>query len=211
MNLEISLDKSAKPLQQLKAALPGAKKHFSQRIPVDREAIGASGSMFRVFRGIAKPSVVYKEWAYETVRSKSFENDVSSLQTQRQFDVLHKKMRQSLAKYWKRKTDQDLAIPYQYKLLDVFIKRACELGFSDDKMNSSLLEFGHVPLDSLVFKALDEVFDGIFLLQGRSMGHVKSDRPYEFYQQLIRELMSEFDSPPLYFEYYAWNLGRNSQ
>ena len=41
------------------------------------------------------------------------------------------------------------------------------------------------------------------------MGHLKTEQAYRFYQELIRKLMAELASPPLHFEYYAWNLARD--
>jgi hypothetical protein len=49
-------------------------------------------------------------------------------------------------------------------------------------------------------------FLGVLLLQGRSMGNVKTDEAYRFYQTLIRDLMAELGSPALFFGYFAWNL-----
>ncbi len=107
--------------------------------------------------------------------------------------------------YWLGKTGTELILPYKFKLLDVFMKRACELQLPNAKMNGILLSFGHVPLDKLVFNALDEMFSGVFLLHGRAMGNVKTDEAYRFYQNLIRDLMAELGSPALYFEHFAWN------
>jgi hypothetical protein len=166
--------------------------------------------MFRVFRKIEKPSVIYQEWAFDTVQSERFERDVLPLQTQEQFENLHSELGRSLAKYWKNEAKQELSPPRLHKLLDVFVKRACELKLADSKMNDNLLAYGHVPMDSLVFNALDDIFSGILLLRGRTMGHVKTEQAYRFYQELIRELMAELGSPPLHFEYYAWNVGRDA-
>jgi len=74
-------------------------------------------------------------------------------------------------------------------------------------MNDNLLLYGHVPMDSLVFNALDDLFSGIFPLRGLTMGHLKTESGYRFYQNLIRELMAELGSPSL-FEHYAWDLGK---
>ena len=83
MRIDISAYQNARHLKELKAALPEAKSYYSQRDPVQNfKSIGASGSMFRVFRGITKPSVVYQKWAFETVHSKEFEREVLSLQAQ---------------------------------------------------------------------------------------------------------------------------------
>lgn len=211
MSIDIATYKSSSHLEKLVAALPDATRYYSQRNPIETfKSIGASGSMFRVFRKIEKPSVIYQKWAFVTVQSESFERDVLSLQGQEQFENLHSELGRSLAKYWRNEAKQELLPPRLNKLLDVFVKRACELKLTDSKMNDNLLAYGHVPMDSLVFDALDDIFSGIFLLRGRTMGHVRTSQAYRFYQELIRELMAELGSPPLHFEYYAWNLGRNA-
>jgi len=44
------------------------------------------------------------------------------------------------------------------------------------------------------------------------MGQVKNEQTYQFYQEIIRQLMRELNPPieypALYFEFYAWNLGK---
>lgn len=211
MLLDLTPYKNLPRWQDLMASLPDATKHYAQRNPIESfKSIGASGSLFRVFRGIEKPSVIYQKWAFEQTQNRKFEEDVLSLETQEQFEHLHSELGRSLANYWKTKAKQELALPRLHKLLDVFVKRACELKLAASKMNDNLLVYGHVPLDSWVFNALDDIFSGIFLLRGRTMGHVKTEQAYRFYQELIRELMAELGSPPLHFEYYSWNVGREA-
>jgi len=178
--------------------------------------------MFRVFRGIDKASLIYKNWAFAQTQSEEFERKILALQTQEQFEELHSALGVSLSSYWKDNAtgdglEKELSPSHKLKLLDVFIKRACELELPNALrpnpiMNDKLLAFGHVPLDSLVFNALDNIFSGVLLLTGRSMGDVKDESTYQFYQGLIRQLMSDLPSstqhPALYFEFYAWNLGR---
>jgi hypothetical protein len=38
------------------------------------------------------------------------------------------------------------------------------------------------------------------------MGHVRSEKAYQFYQELIRRLMADVGEAVLYFDYFAWNL-----
>lgn len=207
MRLNITLQANPQHLDALKASGSKAAEYFNRRERVlTPEAIGASGSMFRVFSGIDKPSLHYKNWAFDQTCSEEFERNVLSLKSQDDFERFHLALGDSLVKYWRDKTRNELVLPYKFKLLDVFIKRACELELPNAKMNDILLSFGHVPLDRLVFDALDDIFSGILLLQGRSMGNVKTDEAYRFYQTLIRDLMTELGSPALFFEYFAWNL-----
>lgn len=163
MQIDIGIYQNAPHLQKLKAALREAKSYYSWRDPIQTfKSIGASGSMFRVFRGITKPSVVYQKWAFETIRSAGFEREVQSLQTQEEFEELHARLRRSLARYWKSETRQELKLTYRYKIIDVLVKRACQLELPHPQMNDNLLLYGHVPMDSLVFNALDDLFSGIF-------------------------------------------------
>jgi hypothetical protein len=155
-------------------------------------------------------------------KAKNLSANVLALQTQEQFEKFHSALGGSLSSYWKNNAtgdglEKELSPSHKLKLLDVFIKRACELELPNALrpnpiMNDKLLAFGHVPLDSLVFNALDSIFSGVLLLAGRSMGDVKDETTYQFYQRLIRQLMSDLPSstqhPALYFEFYAWNLGR---
>jgi hypothetical protein len=206
MRLTISLQPNAQHVDALNGTLPEAQEYFRKREPISTaESIGASGSMFRVFRGIDKPSAHYKTWAFDQVRSPQFERDVLSLTSQENFERFHSSLGDSLSNYWRDKTGNELIRPYKFKLLDVFIKRACELQLPNPKMNEILLSFGHVPLDKLVFDSLDKLFSGSLLLSGRTMGDVETDDAYRFYQTLIRDIMAQLGSPALYFEYFAWN------
>jgi len=207
--VRIGTYQNTRHLQKLKATLRDAKHYYSRRDPIQTpKSIGASGSMFRVFRGITKPSVVYQKWAFGAIQSKEFKREVLSLRTQEGFEELHSRLGRQLARYWKAETRKRLKPVYINKLLDVFVKRACQLELPHPQMNDKLLLYGNVPLDSLVFSALDDLFSGIFSLKGLTMGHLKTESAYRFYQDLIRELMAELGSPALYFEYYAWDLGK---
>ena len=213
MLVDLTPYKSQRHLDRLLASFPKAKKHYNSRDEIESAiSIGASGSMFRVFRGVTKPSVIYQEWAFAKTQSEEFERDVLSLETQEQFEKLHFRLGESLARYWKNQARQELILAHKLKLLDLFVKRACELRLPQPTMNDKLLSFGHVPLDKWVFIALDNIFSGIFLLTGHSMGQVKNEQSYQFYQDLIRQLMGELKPPDkypaLYFEFYAWKSGR---
>lgn len=224
MLIDLTPYKSSRHCQDLADSLTGAREHYKQRIEIDSAtSVGASGSMFRVFGGIDKPSLIYQNWAHEQTQSKEFRRDVLALKTQEQFETLHSSLADSLSYYWKNnarylkdeaKKEITLTLAQKFKLLDLFIKRACELNLRDDLMNKNLLSFGHVPLDKWIFTALDNVFSGVFLLAGRSMGQMKNEQSYQFYQNLIRQLMRELqpptEYPALYFEFYAWNLGREA-
>ena len=206
MRLNITLETKPELMVALKSAAASAEEYFSQReVCETAESIGASGSMFRVFRNVDKPSLHYKNWAFDQISSSEFEHDVLMLKSQDDFERFHLTLGGSLSDYWQAKTKQELILPYKFKLLDVFIKRACELQLRNAQMNDILLSFGHVPLDKLVFDALDEMFSGVLLLQGHAMGKIKTDEAYHFYQKLIRDLMAELGLPALYFEYFAWN------
>lgn len=210
MKLDLTLFVNAARFQELESSVPAAQQYFSRRDPItSAKSIGASGSMFRVFRGIERPSVVYQNWAYAVVTSSSFARDVKTISTQANFDVFYERLGKSLKSHWKRKTGAVLKSPYSEKLLDVFIKRACELELPNPKLNRILLQYGHVPLDSWIFNALDDLFSGALMLEGRRMGHV-NETSYQLFQQLIRQIMVPLKSPPLYFEYFAWNHKRGA-
>ena len=208
MLIELTKYRNKSKFKLLLKSLPSAEQHYQLRVNVaSPKSIGASGSMFRVFKGIEKPSSIYKNWGFSKIKSKNFIGTVLSIKSQKDFNIFHKKLGASLERYWLNNTFSKLTFAHKYKLVNLFIKRACELNLGNDKINEKLILFGHVPLDSLVLKTIDEMYSGIFLLAGRSMGQV-NETAYNFYQTIIYELMSEINSVPLYFEYYAWNIGR---
>lgn len=207
MRIDLSSYVNSDFVTDLREKLSDAEEHFAHRSPLKSpQSIGASGSMFRVFRGIEKPSHVYKQWAFDTATGPAFERKVASLQCQKDFEHLHAHLGSSLETRWCDVTGQGLCLAHRCKILDLFVKRACELALPNPESNAKLLLYGHVPLDTHVFNALDAYFSGSLMLQGRRMGDVRTNQTYEFFQSLIREIMNELHSPPLFFEYYAWNL-----
>jgi|SRR5882724_760939 len=102
MLLDLTPYKNPDAVRDLIASFPDAKKYYSQRNSIESaKSIGSSGSMFRVFRGIDKPSLIYKNWAFAQTQSGRFESDVLSLNTQEQFERFHSALGDSLSDYWK--------------------------------------------------------------------------------------------------------------
>ena len=131
MLLDLTPYKNSHHLQDLTASLTDAEEHYSQRIKIESvESVGVSGSMFRVFAGIDKPSLIYQNWAFTQTQNKRFERDVMLLETQEQFEKFHSALGDSLANHWKNNAkgdggEKELTLPHKFKLLDLFIKRAC--------------------------------------------------------------------------------------
>lgn len=143
MLIDLTPYKNPDAVRDLVASFPDAKKYYGQRNPIESaKSIGSSGSMFRVFRGIEEPSHIYKQWAFDQTQSKDFESKVLSLNPQEQFEKLHSAMGDSLSDYWKNNAKGDgkekmLTPSHKLKLLDVFIKRACELKLPKAAMNDN--------------------------------------------------------------------------
>ena len=90
MLLDLTPYKDPNALRDLVASLPDAKAHYGKRDFIESaKSIGASGSMFRVFRGIEKPSLIYQNWAFTQTQSQEFERQVLSLETQDHFEKFH--------------------------------------------------------------------------------------------------------------------------
>jgi hypothetical protein len=90
------------------------------------------------------------------------------------------------------------------------VKHAARLDLGDERLNRNLLAFGHVPIDSSVFSAVDRLLSGILVADGRAMGHIKTPEAYKFYQTLTAEFVRPLRAPPLYFDYFAWNTERDA-
>src|SRR5205807_5583991 len=90
MRLNITLETKPELMVALKSAAASAEEYFSQREACETaESIGASGSMFRVFRNVDKPSLHYKNWAFDQISSSEFEHDVLMLKSQDDFERFH--------------------------------------------------------------------------------------------------------------------------
>src|SRR2546427_12511022 len=121
MLLDLTRYKNPDTLRKLIASLPRAEENYEKR-----ESIRVSGSMFRVFAGIDKPSLIYKNWAYEQTQSEEFRQKVLALETQEQFETLHSSLADSLSNYWKKnarylkdeaKEEVTLTLAQKFKLL----------------------------------------------------------------------------------------------
>jgi len=211
MRLDLAPYRSSEHFHQLKAALPRAKNYFSERTGIDKDpTLGVGSNTFRAFRGIEKPSLMFRRWASEVIRSKQFQSEILAASTQPMFETVHDWLNQTLEHHWKSECGQQLSLAHRYKLVDLLVKRLCRLELPDDRMNANLVMHGHVPIDSLVLRALDHLFSGAFLTDGRAMGHIKTEQAYRFYQDPITNLMLELDAPALYFDFYAWNVTKDA-
>src|SRR5207253_9779116 len=122
-----------------------------------------------------------------------FRRSVLRLRNSRDFERFHLDLTKSLAKHWKAKCRKDLSLAHRYKLIDLWIKWLCTLDFGSPTMNAKLLEYGHVPIDSRVFEAIDRLYCGIFVVSGRSMGHIRSGAAYRFWQEIVRSIADRLD------------------
>lgn len=169
MRLDLAYKNRANFLELI-ASFPKARVFYSERIdPEFDKKLGVGANTVRAFRGIKKPSEVYRRWARATIKSIKFKNKLLAVTSIAQFEVLHKSLCRSIRKHWTKET-------------------------------------GQVPIDSSVFTALDCLFSHIFVSDGRAMGHIKTEQAYRFYQELIRRMMREMKAPPLFFDFYAWNI-----
>jgi len=211
MRLNLRTYRSEKRFKRLASAIRKARRYYSERVDVQTDpSLGVGSNTFRAFRGVKRPSAAYREWARRLYRTRRFKKAVLAARSRDGFERLHRWLSQSLERHWRRKYRKPLLLAHRYKLVDLFIKRLCRFQLSDSRMNTRLVANGHVPLDSSVFKALDRLFSGILLTEGRAMRHIKSERAYRFYQDIFRSIMYRLRAPPLYFDYYAWNLEKDA-
>jgi hypothetical protein len=171
----------------------------------DERDFGVGGNTFRAFRGIDRPSALYRDWARKTVGSTRFKVRAQAAVTLAEFESLHQSLCRSIVKYFRKQTGRRLSLAHTSKLVDLFVKRASRLDFGTPRANLNLIANGHVPIDSLVLKMVDTLFSGALCTDGRAMGHIKTQESYRFFQNLIGALMNKVEAPPLYFDFYAWN------
>lgn len=211
MRLDLRPFRSTKHFRRLAAAMPNAEHYYSERAKIDADiTLGVGSNTFRAFRGTDRPSSTYRQWAHRVVHAKRFKNAVLTAGGREGFERLHRWLTRSLDRHWTRRYGKRLSIAHRYKLIDLFVKRLCRLKLPDPKMNAILTTHGHVPIDSNVLRALDGLYSGILLTEGKAMGHIKSEQAYRFYQEIFCSLMAELRVPPLYFDYYAWNLEKDA-
>jgi hypothetical protein len=189
--------------------MSGAHKWYGERLTCDPR-YGVGSNTFRAFRRIKKPSIIYRRWAAGMLSRKAFRSRLRSATTRQAFERFHTWLSRSLDRHWLRKAKRPLSLAHRYKLIDLFVKHAVRLNFGDERLNRNLLQFGHVPIDSSVFSAIDKLLSGVLVTEGRAMGHIKTREAYKFYQTLTAELVRPLRAPPLFFDYYAWHVERDA-
>jgi hypothetical protein len=203
MRLELSKYLNNSEFRKLRAALPEAKRHYRDRL-TDDPGYGVAGNTFRAFRKVRKPSLIFRTWAKRVLESKRFRRALLDATTRSRFEKLHTLLAVSLDRHWSKAVKKPLSLAHRYKLVDLFLMSAARRDLGDDRRNRNLIRFAHVPMDSKVLSALDRLFSGILLAQGRTMGHMRTPEAYGFYQTLIIKFMRPLQEAPLYFDYFAW-------
>jgi len=195
--------------KRLKESMAGARTWYGERVASD-SGYGVGANTFRAFRGIKKPSLIYRTWAAAILRRKAFRSKLLRAKNRRAFEAFHAWLSRSLDCHWSANAKRPLSLAHKYKLVDLFVKHAVRLDLDDEQLNRNLLAFGHVPIDSSVFSAVDKLLSGILVAQGRAMGHIKTPEAYRFYQTLTTELVRPLRVPTLYFDYFAWHVEKDA-
>lgn len=187
-----------------------AKKYFNtkERLDFEKTNWGIAGNTFRAYVKYKKqPSLIYREWAKETVTEANFLKKLNCINKYDEFLKVHKYLQGSLDRFWKREQGKSLTFSQRNKIIDLFIKFLSKSEIEEfHSLNQILLEFGHIPLDKFTLLAVKDCFYGIVLAPNPSMGDIRETDTYDFIQNQIRELMIDAKLPNLFFDYYAWNL-----
>ena len=209
MRLDLAPYRDYRCYARLKRSMADARTWYGERLAAD-PGYGVGSNTFRAFRRIKKPSLIYRAWAAGIMRRRAFRSRLLRAKTRKGFEHFHEWLSRSLARHWSKRAKRELSLAHKYKLVDLFIKHAVRRDLGDERLNRNLLAFGHVPIDSSVFSAVDKLFSGILVAQGRAMGHIKTPEAYRFYQTLTAEVVRPLQVSPLYFEYFAWHVEKDA-
>jgi hypothetical protein len=126
MQLDLTKYVNCDYARQLERALPQAKTYFDERLARE-PSFGVASNTFRAFRGIEKPSVIYRDWAGKTMDSSEFSEKGMASNSNAEFETLHCFLSDSLARHWQRETGRSITVAHKYKLIDLFTKYVCRL------------------------------------------------------------------------------------
>ena len=211
MRLDLAPYRDHRCYARLKRSLRHARKWYGERLATGSDpGYGVGSSTFRAFRHINKPGLIYRTWAAVIMRRKAFRSRLLRAHNRRAFEHFHEWLSRSLARHWSKRAKRELSLAHKYKLIDLFIKHAARCDLGDERLNRNLLAFGHVPIDSSVFSAVDNLFSGILIAQGRAMGHIRTPEAYRFYQTITAEVVRPLRVSPLYFDYFAWHVEKDA-
>lgn len=190
--------------EKLRYALKDTQREFNaaEKMPAD---LGITGNTFRAYSKCGtSPSAVYRKWAISQGFSLIEQHDVHD---RKSFQALHKKLLESLVKYWNKEASRDLSFAERHKIVDLFVKAVSfHSGHSCEKARIGLYHYGNIPLDKFSLLAISDLFYGIVVSPAPSMGHIRDQQTYNFLQNQIFLLTQAENLPNLVFDHYAWNL-----
>lgn len=192
---------------------PKANEFYKQRLEITKDFdFDVSSSTYRVFwHTKQKPSIVFRNWAFSTIKNAEFFSDLLTVKNKSNFNVFHTKYSHSLAIFWKKEQDEDLDLPHKYKLFDLFLKSLSICEFHNETINEILVKYCNVPLDSITLSALDEITAGGLGLRGKSMGFVRTKEAYDKLQGMVLSICEKTGVTPLYFDFFSKNIGSQKQ
>jgi hypothetical protein len=156
-----------------------------------------------------RPISIFRSWAFDfLVTQEDF------LKTESNFNIIHKKAKKSLEKYWSSK--EDGIVPEFYKILKIidllfkFIPRWNKLNANRQSWYFNCV---HVPIDSYslkLLKASENTKPYLGIKNGSAMSFVKDIKHYRKIQNTIKKLVENF-YPSIVFDLIAWNSLHDSE
>lgn len=217
-----------KALQQHKAFIkafygPG---FYTTKNAIIRESV--ESNTYRAFQNKPKkgikyantPSSIFRSWAQSVFFVKYFPR-VGKIKNERSFSALHEEIVANLSAYWKKegKCTKELETAYSCKLVDLLFKFLPRCNKLSNKQRIKLISLIYVPLDSYTLKAIRYLWNEQKNLDlnrripsSPGMGLVENDYDYYFdIQNLIRNMMKEQKSPPIYFDLISFRKSEEAE
>jgi hypothetical protein len=193
---------------QFKKSIPELKKQIGQKpLHSDDATFGVAGNTFRAYRDWIKPSETYKSWAKNITASLKRQPPSEDISTPEGFLKWHRKLYNSLQRYWKKHQGKQLQLSHCYKLIDLYIKWLSAHRLQDNETLEGIIRHANSALDSQILEHLNKCYSMALPIFKPSMGHIHNQNTYIFCQSLITAFSEPCGGSRLLFDYWAWKKG----
>jgi hypothetical protein len=170
-----------------------------------RESV--SSNTFRAFARLPKrPSVVFREWAFEQYRNPDELVAILRDDSQERFDSWTNVVAFRLADHWVKAMGQRMAYGATRKLTDLVVKHLILWPGLPDSARAALKQRAHAPLDKYVLVGIRSCVPWASIPREPGMSFVTTQDLYSGLQRFIRSATSRAGFSPIHFDILVWNL-----
>lgn len=168
------------------------------------------GNIFRAFRGIEKPSIIYRQWAEPQLRH--IHDQLQNVKSQKDYDTIILDNSFGLIDWWDSKYENKnhrIGFGPASKMVNLLVKTIQQ---RKTERIEGLEKFMHVPFDlftltplRFIVNELVEVRYNIPIPTTSTMKFVVNEELYKVLQTAVRNLSTQANCDPIIYEYMCFD------